>query len=244
MKNVGECHQRNQEYRQRFSKEKLITGLIQSSTPILFDIGAHHGQSVAYLRSIFPKPIIYSFEPDPDSFHILESKAYPDNPCFNIAISNQTGTLPFFRNKISHTSSLLKVNVDSCDSIRLNQLKATGSSDYLQEVNHPIDVEVLRLDDFVKAHDISHIDLLKIDVQGAEVDVLAGGSSALGLTRNISIEISFFDFYERRSSFYDVEKMLMPLGFSLFSIIEVSQNPMNGRTDWAEVLYTKHQSHR
>jgi hypothetical protein len=51
------------------------------------------------------------------------------------------------------------------------------------------------------------------------------------------MEINFFDYYEHQTSFMDVEQILLPLGFQMFSISEISNNPMNGRTDWAEVVY-------
>lgn len=57
------------------------------------------------------------------------------------------------------------------------------------------------------------------------------------ITKNITLELSFFDFYDQSNSFYEVEKLLNPFGFKLFSILRLSQNPKNFRTDWAEVVY-------
>ena len=51
--------------------------------------------------------------------------------------------------------------------------------------------------------------------------------------------MSLFDYYDHKTSFSDIEKYLLPIGFELFSILEISNNPMNGRTDWVEVLYKK-----
>ena len=53
------------------------------------------------------------------------------------------------------------------------------------------------------------------------------------------IEVSFFDYYEKSNNLYIIEKHLINLCFNLYSILDISQNPMNGRTDWIEVLYTK-----
>lgn len=239
MKNVGAAQKRNQEFYQKFSREKLIAQAVSAANPVLFDIGAHHGQSVIYLRSIFPNSIIYSFEPDPESFAILENHQFDNNFCFNVAVSNYSGELRFYRNEISHTNSLFKVNYESKDSIRINEEKLKESTCYFDKINQPIEVNAIRLDDFVEQHDIESIDLLKIDVQGAEVRVLEGGERALKKTKTIILEASFYDFYENRTSFYDIEKILLPLGFRMFAIMELSQNPMNGRTDWAEILYTR-----
>jgi len=53
------------------------------------------------------------------------------------------------------------------------------------------------------------------------------------------IEVAFFDYYENSNNLFDIEKHLIPLGFNLYSILDISQNPMNGRTDWAELLYVR-----
>ena len=80
---------------------------------------------------------------------------------------------------------------------------------------------------------------MKVDVQGAEDLVFEGGANALSKTRVIIVEICLFDFYEKSTTFFEIEKYLKPKGFSLFSISEISYNPMNGRTDWVEAIYEK-----
>jgi hypothetical protein len=108
---------------------------------------------------------------------------------------------------------------------------------YFEGFNTEVKVPSMRLDSFTKQHAIDRIDLLKIDVQGAECRVLTGGMASLRKTKAIILEISFYDYYEHQTAFMDVEQILSPLGFRLFSISEISNNPMNGRTDWAEVVY-------
>ena len=100
-------------------------------------------------------------------------------------------------------------------------------------------VKMTTLDDMLNQIKVDYCDLLKIDVQGAEVDVLKGGLEFLRITKNIIMELNLFDLYNKSNSFYEVEKLLMPNGFKLFSIVKLSQNPKNFRTDWAEVVYRK-----
>jgi hypothetical protein len=50
-------------------------------------------------------------------------------------------------------------------------------------------------------------------------------------------ELMFYDYYERSLSFSDIEKYLLPAGFTLYDINHISKNPMNGRTDWVDVIY-------
>ena len=42
--------------------------------PIIFDVGAHQGESAVFFKKIFPISILYSFEPDPENFLVLEKK--------------------------------------------------------------------------------------------------------------------------------------------------------------------------
>jgi FkbM family methyltransferase len=243
MKNVGQSNERNKEYSKLFSREKLIQKLVKNKTPVLFDIGAHHGETVQYLKELFEKSTIYSFEPDPESFQILSSKAVSGVYYYNLALSDADGSSIFYRNKVSHTNSLLKVNLKSEDSIKIATSKAKGDGQYISEFNFESQVDTITLDSFAKVNFIENVDLLKIDVQGAESKVLSGGGETLKKTAIVVLEISFFDYYEHQTSFLDVELLLSPLGFKLYSISEISNNPMNGRTDWAEVVYINNNLH-
>jgi FkbM family methyltransferase len=237
MENVGQSKSRNEEFREKFNRERLLGQIVCETEPIIFDVGAHHGESVEYIKKLFPLASIYSFEPDPDSFDVLSANAIERVTYFNLALSDMDGTASFYRNKISHTNSLLKVNLQSKDSIAIARSTAEGNSEYLEGLNNEVMVPTARLDTILSQSGIDKIDLLKIDVQGAECQVLAGAPDTLRRTKVVVLEISFFDYYEGQTSFLDVEKILAPAGFQLFSISEISNNPMNGRTDWAEVVY-------
>ena len=46
-----------------------------------------------------------------------------------------------------------------------------------------------------------------------------------------------YDFYERSLSFSDIENYLLKSDFTMYDISHISKNPMNGRTDWIDVIY-------
>jgi FkbM family methyltransferase len=175
MENVGESKSRNIEYQEKFSREKLIQYIVKKDAPVIFDVGAHYGESAAFFKKLFPRAKIYSFEPDPDSFALLSYSAIDGVSYFNLALSDEDGTASFYRNKISHTNSLLKVNMKSRDSIGVTKAIAQNDAQYLEGFNAEIQVATMQLDSFSGQHSIDQIDLLKIDVQGAECRVLAGG---------------------------------------------------------------------
>ena len=57
----------------------------------------------------------------------------------------------------------------------LNSLNKPNERSWGFNDEKSIDVEIITLDDFCLKNNINHIDILKIDVQGAELDVLKGG---------------------------------------------------------------------
>ena len=228
----GETDKRNQEYLKKYDEGDFFRSLIKSETPIVFDVGAHRGESVQFFSNIFENATIYSFEPDPDNFRHLANFC-KDVSCashiFNLALGTSVDDVQFYRQDKPHLNSIYPINRNSNDSLGY----AKGAD------NQSIIIKMATLDEMLNKTKIGRCDLLKIDVQGAEVDVLKGGKDFLKITRNITLELSFFDFYDKSNSFYEVEKLLNPLGFRLYSILRLSQNPKNFRTDWAEVVYRK-----
>ena len=237
MESVGAFKERNDLAKSIWSRDRLLKSVVGLSDPIIFDVGAHHGESALLFRRLFPSSTIFSFEPDPDSFKILSSLSLSNYYPFNLAVSDKAEPAVLYRNAISHTNSLYPVNYESKDSISFAESR-NNSIDVSQELfNNRIIIASTTLDDEMSRHGINHVSLLKIDVQGAELLVLRGATKLLSLTGAILLEVALFDYYENTSSFLSIEQILDPLGFSLYAITDISQNPMNGRTDWVEALY-------
>ena len=154
---------------------------------------------------------------------------------FNLAVTNFDGQVELHYNSISHTNGIYPINSDSSDSLSVAQRGEVGIKQ--NSTIGSVLVNARSLNSFVEEQDILEIDLLKIDVQGAEVDVLKGSGNILNRVAVVLIEISLYDYYEKSSTIGDVESYLSPHGFSLWSVTDISNNPMNGRTDWVELLY-------
>ncbi|OPH11095.1 FkbM family methyltransferase [Cylindrospermopsis raciborskii] len=232
----GQSDQRNQEYIESFSPEKYYRSIVATDSPVIFDVGAHRGESVRFFKGIFPGSCIYSFEPDPANFEYLEvvcqsyySPLGGGRECLpiNMGIAEKEGTMPFYRQGISHLSSLLPINNASTDSL--------GYA--VKALNQPIQISVTTIDTFCSKFAISHIDIMKIDVQGYEVGVLVGAKKMLMSTSCCTVEVSFYDFYERSTSLLDVEQIMQEAGHRVWDISKISKNPKNFRTDWVELVY-------
>src|SRR6185503_4450430 len=104
----------------------------------------------------------YAFEPVPESFESLMKFAadHPRLHGFQCALSNRQGQARFNLGNWLDASSLLKA-------------RDTGATfEAYQASSRAIDVRTDTIDDFCRSHDISHIDLLKMDTQGAELLVM------------------------------------------------------------------------
>jgi FkbM family methyltransferase len=238
---------RTEEYLKKFDREKTLKHLIKSSSPIIYDIGANNGDSLKEFKHWWPNSEVHCFEPQEECWDELDSYVtdYKDSVYINkFAVSNESSTNNiFYTHKISSgLSGFNKINLKSKDSVYLQQLhlkEPNKVSDYEDSINHIRTVKTIRMDEYIETVEnySSHIDLLKIDTQGFEPQVLDSFGTKLQDVDVIITELMFYDYYERSLSFSDIEKYLLPAKFHLYDISHIAKNPMNGRTDWIDVIY-------
>lgn len=151
---------------------------------VIFDVGANNGSSFSWLSGKLPWIQIYAFEPTPNlvktlhsqfdhlsNYHIIP-KAVGEMPGwakFNVAGQGDWGC-----------SSLLTFS-DNLDKTW------PGRTDF--RVTSQIDVEVIRLDNFVRQERIFAIDFLHIDTQGTDISVLRSLGDEISRVRSGVIEV-------------------------------------------------------
>jgi FkbM family methyltransferase len=136
--------------------EVLVLGeyddLALSSPAVIVDLGSHIGASILRLRAAYPQARIYGFEPDPATFARLVPNVaqLPDVVVRPWAISERDGPATFYQRGQSWISSMSP--------------HGSGRS--------PITVESVTLDSALARLGVDQVDLLKIDVEGAEPAIL------------------------------------------------------------------------
>jgi len=135
---------------------------------VVFDIGANLGLSTVMMATSAPSGKIFSFEPSPSIYPYLE-KTVAENflkHCVTlpIALGEAPGELSFFDNPTSASASHLVVGD-----------RSLGGSNYT--------VKVSTVDDFVFENNLERLDMMKIDVEGFELDVLKGANKTLALLK-------------------------------------------------------------
>ena len=150
--------------------QRLCAGL---DAPVIFDVGAHHGEVTAQFRTLFPKAKIYAFEPFGESYEIVKNKSAADAriQVFNHGLSDNEGVSAFHSNLSSATNSLLATDGSSGGIWRRGQLET-------QEI---IEARFSTLDAVMADLGVDRIDVLKLDVQGAEGLVMNGAENACRL---------------------------------------------------------------
>jgi FkbM family methyltransferase len=235
---IGQAGTRNAQFSQQYSRGKIVQEAVGDASCVL-DVGAYTGETAEWFASLFPIAVIWAIEPFPDSFQELELRTNPRVRPFQFAATEFNGTAELYVNAITHTNSLYSINPASRDSVDVSRRRDSKGGQLLDFTSNRIEISAKNLDTFAREHGIQKVDLLKVDVQGAELDVLRGAQNLLACTSAVMVEVSLYDYYTSSSSIGGVEEILQPHGFSLWAVTDISHNPMNGRTDWIELLYLK-----
>ena len=175
---------------------------------IIFDIGANFGwYTTLFAKLIGKKGQVHSFEPVPSEFRKLKWNVLI-NRCRNVtmeqlAVGCQEGFANMFvclNRKGSYSS--LRPPVES--------VKARKKI---------IQVPIINLDSYVHRNNIQHLDLMKIDVEGGELDVLKGGLMVLRKLRPIVMcEIADIRTQQWGYNASEIYKFLEKYGYLWFEI--------------------------
>jgi FkbM family methyltransferase len=168
---------------------------------VIVDIGAYDGDSTLYLAKRLPGNKVLGFEPNPDPFKrgLDQTVKFRNVEFFNLGFSNTTGSKSLYVTENQVSSSLYDIK-DLPEST-------------LQKV---INVEVTTLDNFFK--DYPDILLLKLDVQGSELNILETGTETLKKTTLVLTEVLINEIYHGGCLYYELDEFLRNQGFMIHTI--------------------------
>jgi hypothetical protein len=102
-----------------------------------------------------------------------------------------------------------------------------------------VDVETTTLDQFCYENDIKQINILKLDVQGSELDVLIGSKTLLEKA-NISliyVEWQVVPLYENHHKYYKIAEFLAGFEYEFYNLYNINE-ARSGQIRWADAIYT------
>ena len=186
--------------------------LLRGNVNVIFDVGANRGNSSFEYSKIFPNSMIHSFEPFPDSYELFINlhKGNLNVKLNKYALSNDIGKSILNINKSIDTNSFL-------ESIEMGANSDKGCVSVGRML-----VETNTLDNYCSKNNINAIDILKIDVQGSEMEVLRGAVDMLnnGRIKLIYIETYFKQQYLNQPLFHDISKLLYDYNFLLNDVYD------------------------
>jgi FkbM family methyltransferase len=159
--------------------------------PLILDCGANVGVSILYFKSLFPKSRIEAFEPDPKIIQNLKN---------NISANNISGVTV-------HQKAVWKNN----DGISFGVEGADGGSVFLENKN-TIKVETIRLKDLLAKQ--TRVDVLKIDIEGAETEVIKDCNEELKKVKYLFVE--YHSFTSKKQELNELLSVLTNNGFRYY----------------------------
>ena len=175
---------------------------------VCFDVGANLGEMALHMAMrTGPAGVVHAFEPVPAVFERLknhvERNRLQNIRMHSLALSDRNGTC----------------TIASADATSDNQ--GLGSIVNTNEIIVPVrqEIQAQTLDDFVSQQHIDRIDLIKIDIQGAEMLLLEGGNQVFtNLSPDILIEISPTDLAQGGFNSRDVCCLIERYGYGIYAL--------------------------
>ncbi len=182
---------------------------------ILFDVGAHHGETLKLFLNKLDILEIHCFEASPINFKILSKEIKILNFKSNIYLNNVgigSTNEDTFINQTEETSSssINEFNINSeyfKKKMRILNIKNT------KNFYNKIPIKVIKLDDYIEKKKIFKIDILKIDTEGFELNVLKGLKLNNKKVKFIYFEHHYDDMIKKNYKFADINKILNDYGF-------------------------------
>ena len=182
--------------------EQKFFGLTSLPIETVIDVGANRGQFARRAIKAFPEARIVCFEPVPEAFELLRVWAESvSNPIdiFNVALGSEPESREFFVHS-DHTMS--------SSFLRTTELLVTEFP-YTRE-KYSVQVDVHILDEYreqIVGTGLEGI-VLKLDVEGFELDVIKGAPRTLENVVALIVEIHLMELFEGHPTFWDVNAFL------------------------------------
>ncbi|MBI2258841.1 MAG: FkbM family methyltransferase [Flavobacteriia bacterium] len=135
---------------------------LSKDSKVIFDIGANIGFTALNMATLSKNAIVYAFEPDSFNFNKLES---------NFMLNN-LNNLIILNFGLGDEEDKFKLAIVTPDNLGGNSIDNSATENFSW-------VEIKRLDAFVESNDIKSLDLIKIDVEGFELNVLKGAEKII-----------------------------------------------------------------
>jgi len=214
----------------RFGLDAPLVRWWKPAGPVtVIDVGACFGGFMESVAAHFEIERALLIEPLPHRCEQLRAR-FPQ-PVFEVAqcaVADSEGFNDFYVHAFDYASSLLRWQQELDHRFRLDM-----------SVEKVTRVKTTTLDALAESCEWHEtIDLLKIDVQGAELPVLTGAQETLQRVEHVFVELAFREMYRGGCTFDEVYRFLVDRGFQL---LEVSENVRDSQDtlEWVDALFRR-----
>ncbi|MBN2803979.1 MAG: FkbM family methyltransferase, partial [Deltaproteobacteria bacterium] len=198
-----------------------IAKIVRKADPNLdftiFEIGAlplgENQEPFYQILDLFPKSRIIAFEVDEKLCNDLNSATPSNIQYYPKALGERTETRDFFMTAHPMCASLFISDdkfIDLYNGLEVSRFK------------EKMTLDTVSIEDFAAENNIENIDFIKIDIQGAELDVFKGGSGLVSKSLMIVTEVEFLPLYKGQPLFGDVSAYLSELGLMFHKFLGVA----------------------
>ena len=184
------------------------------SIDVIFDIGSCHCLESVEFAKKYKDSRIFAFEANPESYQVClnNSKDYPSIEVINQAVNDYDGSCKFYPMDKERTVTTWEDGNQGASSL----YRANGAYDHIEKyVQYEIEVPCTRIDTFCEKNNIDHIDIVWMDLQGAELKALKSMGDILDTVQIIHTELEMNPMYDGQCLFSDVNNFLTNNGFDL-----------------------------
>ena len=200
-----------------FHQKKIIKFLRKKGFKnfnIFLDVGAHKGESINLFLKNFKIKTIYSFEASPITFKLLSDKiAFFRNKFKSSKLIIENYAIGAVEQKVllkqlqeSSSSTIRNLNVNSKYFKKKRFFLLDDKKDFFFK---EIEIQQIKLSNYLIKNNIDNVDFLKIDTEGYELEVLIGAREILSKINIILFEHHYDDMIAKNYKFYDIHNFLL-----------------------------------
>lgn len=191
----------------------------------IFDVGSRDGAESVTFAEKFKEASVYAFECNPKTIPILREKIskYPSITAIDRAVTNFDGITRFYPTNMQTVTSWPDGNPGAS-----SLFVANGNYPAEKYVQDEITVTCTRLDTFCRLRGIDKIDILWMDLQGAELLALESLGNLIQNVKFINTEVTFKEMYTGQCLFEDLNSFLIKNKFKLVNGRDVMKRKEEG----------------
>lgn len=188
---------------------------------VILEFGSRYGEDSIEFALKYPNATIYAFECNPNTLDACKANISKHSNIIltEKAISNTNGVVSFFKIDKEKTHTTWQDGNQGASSL----LKASGKYPIEKYVQDEVFVQSIKLTSFIKETSIESIDILWMDIQGAELLALQGLDNDIYKIKIIHLEVEFFEIYKGQPLFKDIYRFLKKKKFKLLGFSNKSQ---------------------